>query len=168
MREFTSRLIRQTDIVMKNIDYSLAAATDEVMEKELNGYVMWKHFYHMLNSLDRIFAHSEVYRFPDFHEDKLNLLDHKSGKTLSRAILINYFKAIREKIGAYMDGMDDSKLLEEVMCQEMRITRFDLIIAQFRHVTWHLGYIHSCIKAETGSLPAYIGVNKDLYPGGKL
>jgi hypothetical protein len=60
--------------------------------------------------------------------------------------------------------MDDTRLLEEVICQEMRISRFDLIIAQFRHITWHLGYIQGCIRMETGKLPVYVGVNKDFYP----
>lgn len=164
MKIFTEKLKKQTGIIMIDIGYTFAEVSEELMQKEVNGFLMWKHFYHMLNSIDRIFAYSEDYRFPDFHEDGLNRLDCASDKTLSKDFLETYFKNIREKITHYLDGTDDSKLLEEVICQEMRISRFDLIVAQFRHITWHLGYIQGCIKIETGKLPVYIGVNKDYYP----
>lgn len=164
MKVFADKLKKQTGIIMLDIGHTFEEVTDELMQKEVNGFLMWKHFYHMLNSIDRVFAYSEGYRFPDFHEEGMNKIDSTSGKTLSKDQLEMYFRNIREKISLYMDNMDDTKLLEEVMCQEMRISRFDLIIAQFRHITWHLGYIQGCIRMETGKLPVYIGVNKDFYP----
>jgi uncharacterized protein with HEPN domain len=164
MKLFTDKLKKQTGIIMLDIGHTFEEVTDELMQKEVNGFLMWKHFYHMLNSIDRIFAYSESYQFPDFHEEGLNRLDCTSDKTLSKDRLEMYFRNIREKITTYLDNMDDARLLEEVICQEMRISRFELIIAQFRHITWHLGYIQGCIRRETGKLPVYIGVNKDFYP----
>lgn len=164
MNKYVQILSKQTEIILKNIEYALAYVSDDLLEKEINGYLLWKHFYHMLNSLDRIFTVPVNYKFPEFHEKGLNSLDVVSGKSLDKNTLVNYFKGIKSGIHTYLDQIDDEKLLEEVILQEMRLTRLDVILAQFRHATWHLGYLHSCLKVETGDMPKYIGVNPEYYP----
>lgn len=164
MKVYVKILQKQMEIVLKNIDYTLSYVDKAYWNKSVNGYTIWKQIYHTLNSIDRIFTFPENYKYPDFHVENLNSLDISSDIVIEKETLINYFEEIHSGVSLYLEGVDDNKLLEEVICQEMKLTRFDLILAQIRHITWHLGYIQSCIMHETGKLPIYIGVNKEYYP----
>jgi len=35
-----------------------------------------------------------------------------------------------------------------------------VILAQLRHIFFHVGYLHCCIKMEKGETPEYIGLYK--------
>lgn len=164
MDKYAGILGKQTEIVLGNIDFTFSAIEDGLMKKEVNGFPVWRQMYHLLNSIDRIFTVPENYSYRDFHVDGLNSLVKQTEVELDKATLIKYFQGIKEQIRIYLDSLDDEKLLEEVICQEMRLTRFDLMLAQIRHITWHLGYLHACIKVETGSCPPYVGVSKEYYP----
>lgn len=164
MNRYVQILEKQTDIILMNIDFTLSFIGNGLYDKRINGYIISKQLYHMLNSIDRIFIAPDNYSYPDFHIEGLNSLDQQSESILDKQTLCDYFSSIKEKVSSYLKNMNDNKLLEEVVCQEMKLTRFDLILAQMRHITWHLAYLHSCLKVETGNMPNYIGVNKDLYP----
>jgi hypothetical protein len=40
----------------------------------------------------------------------------------------------------------------------MDLTRIELILAQFRHIFYHIGYLHCCLKIEKGRMPEYVGL----------
>ena len=42
----------------------------------------------------------------------------------------------------------------------MNLTKLELILAQLRHIFYHIGYLHCCIKMEKGESPEYIGLYK--------
>ncbi|NLD48568.1 MAG: hypothetical protein GX660_15500 [Clostridiaceae bacterium] len=164
MRDFVQKLEKQTMIIFKDIDITLAFINEDYWDKRVGGYIIWKQLYHMLNSIDRIYTLPTIYEYPSFHVDGLNSLDQESKIKLNKETLSSYFLVIKDNVTAYLKNMDDTYLLEEVICQEMKLSRFDLILAQIRHMSWHLGYIHSCIKQETCMLPEYIGINSEHYP----
>jgi len=147
--------------VLSSIENLFSYIPENLYNKKINGYLIWKQLYHLLNSLERNFIDPNNYEYPDFHEDKLNSLDYKSEKKLNKKTLYNYFISIKEKILNYLDDLDDKKLLEIIKFREMELTRLDFILSQFTHVMWHSGYLYSCMKIETNELPEYPGLYKN-------
>jgi hypothetical protein len=162
MKNYCEIIKRRFIPVLTNIENLFSFIPENKFDKEINGYLIWKQLYHMLNSLERNFIDPNNYQYPEFHEDKLNSLDHKSDVDLNKKILYNYFQSVKEKILNYLNRLDDDKLLEEIKFKEMCLTRLDFILSQYNHVMWHLGYLYSCMKAETGQLPEYLGMYKNF------
>jgi len=161
MRNYLDIINQRFENVLKNIENLFLYIPDNLYNKKSGGYPVWRQLYHMLNSLERNFIDPVNYKFPDFHEDRLNSLDSDSGKVLDKDLLKNYFKNIKKKISEYIKELNDEKLLETVKFKDMELTRFDFILSQFIHVMWHAGFLCSCMKAETGSCPEYKGLYKN-------
>ena len=147
--------------VLLNIENIFTLFPENIYNKKINGYFIWKQIYHMLNSLERNFIDPIKYKYPDFHEEKLNSLDFNSKKKLDKKTLENYYKNIKEKILNHLNSLDDDRLLEVINFNNMRITKLDFILSQFIHVMWHIGYLHCCIKSEINKTPEYIGLYKN-------
>ena len=79
---------------------------------------------------------------------------------LSKKELINYYTEVKHKIMSYLNLLNDVILIEKVLLNEKYYTRLELILAQLRHVFYHVGYLHCCIKIEYGNTPEYIGLYK--------
>ena len=72
------------------------------------------------------------------------------------------FQNIKIKIQDYINKLDDKILEEIIIFNGMNITKLELILAQLRHIFYHIGYLHCCIKIEKGETPEYIGLYKVL------
>lgn len=149
---------RRTIQIFNNIDILFSFIPENLYNKKINGYLIWKQLYHMLNSIERNFIDPNNYQYPEFHEDKLNSLDYKSGKELNKKILYTYYLNIKEKLLFYLNELTDKKLLDIIIFRDMKLTRLDFILSQYIHVMWHLGYLFSCMKIETGEMPEYAGL----------
>jgi hypothetical protein len=77
LKRHTENSFKSIEIVFNEIDESL-------FNEEVNGFPIWQQFYHMINSMDRIFTDPENYQYPSFHKDNLNNLDNKSKDNLSK------------------------------------------------------------------------------------
>ena len=75
--------------------------------------------------------------------------------------MYNYFINIKEKILDYLNNLDDTKILESINFKNIEITKLDLILSQYIHVMWHIGYLYSCINSECNKPPEYIGLYKN-------
>lgn len=102
----------------------------------------------MLHSLDMWFINLYNYSEPSFHNYKLNDLDVKPDKELSRTVLNNYYNSIKSKITAYTKSLTDDDLLSKP--RDCQYDKFTLILAQFRHLHTHMGMIMGFIIDDTG------------------
>lgn len=158
IRYLTDRALWETENLMKCIP-------DELWEKRYDGIPMWKYFYHTLYSMDRWYINpcDDAYTDPEFHTDALADLNvvPAEGERLSRKQLEHYFEQICEKIQNYISTLEDSELSEYPINCDM--SRFRLILGQFRHWHRHMGVIYGFIIEDTGKWP-YVLNMRSPYP----
>lgn len=137
---------------------------DELWYKRYDAIPMWKYLYHMLYSMDRWFINpcDSTYQPPDFHSDtmaNLNIIPEE--EYLNRSQTEEYFYHIKKKIEDYIRKLDDTELSETPEGCEM--TRFRLILGQFRHWHRHMGIIYGFIITDTGKWPYVLNMDGE-YP----
>lgn len=133
---------------------------DELWDKRYDGLPMWKYLYHTLYSMDRWYINpcDTAYRDPEFHTATLADLNVvPQAERLSRTQLETYFDAIREKINAYTETLTDDRLTENP--EGCTMSRFRLILGQFRHWHRHMGLIYGFIVEDTGKWPYVLNMN---------
>lgn len=147
IRYLTDRALWETENLMKCIP-------DELWNKRYDGIPMWKYLYHTLYSMDRwyINPNDPSYRNPEFHTDDLADLNVvPKDQSIKRNELESYFYRIKEKIQNYVTKLDDASLTENpVNCE---ISRFRLILGQFRHWHRHMGIIYGFIIEDAEKWP---------------
>ena len=147
IRYLTNRALWETENLMKCIP-------DELWDKRYDGIPMWKYLYHTLYSMDRwyINPNDPTYRNPEFHMDSLADLNVvPKDEFIVRNELENYFYRIQDKIHSYIAQLDDDSLAENPVNCEM--SRFRLILGQFRHWHRHMGIIYGFIIEDAGKWP---------------
>ena len=103
------------------------------------------------------------YQEPDIHIDSLNNLDVKTERFISRTEINDYYRAVKFKIAAYTNFLNDGMLNERpVDCSH---SKFELIIAQFRHLHTHMGMVMGFIIEATGQWPTVLGLEKPIPEG---
>jgi hypothetical protein len=126
------------------------------MDKIIFDAPLWKHIYHMLHSLDQWFINPYIYDNPDFHESGMNTFELELDGRLSKENLITYFHNTEEKIYFFLNNLDDSSLNEiPINCS---FTRLTLILSQYRHVMYHVGFITSILHYTEAKWPKYLGL----------
>ena len=94
----------------------------------------------------------DSYHNPAFHTDTLaNLNVVPEYERLDREQLENYFYKIKSKIERYINELKDEELSEPPAGCDM--SRFRLILGQFRHWHRHMGVIYGFIIQDTGKWP---------------
>ncbi len=121
---------------------------------------LWKHVYHMLHSLDQWYINPRVYKQPAFHTEGLNDLDSESAAPLSRKAIEDYFETVKKKITEYDDSLTDDLLLQKP--ERCEWSRFELILAQHRHLHSHLGMIMGFLIDDTGRWPKVLGLERPI------
>ncbi|MDO5520711.1 MAG: hypothetical protein Q4G58_09510, partial [bacterium] len=157
IRFLTKRALWETENLMKCIP-------DELWEKRYDGIPMWKYVYHMLYSMDRWYINpcDPAYQDPEFHMDTLADLNVvPKEEKVTRDQLESYFDHIKEKIERYIESLKDEELTE--MPENCEMTRFRLILGQFRHWHRHMGVVYGFIIEDTGKWP-YVLNMKGNYP----
>lgn len=147
IRHLTQRALWETENLMKCIPA-------ELWDKRYDEIPMWKYLYHMLYSMDRwyITPYDASYQSPPFHTETmadLNVVPQE--ERLERGQLEDYFDRIREKIQAYLQELSDDMLTETP--ENCNISRFCLILGQFRHWHRHMGVIYGFLIQDTGKWP---------------
>lgn len=151
--------VRRTLWEVRNVN---ACVPDTLWQKPYGGMPLWKHIYHTLHSLDQwlINPRDPDFREPDFHEPGLNSLDVESGRTLSRAELDAYSRAVVRKAEEYLDALTDGMLLgRPVGCG---FSRLSLLLEQLRHLSTHMGMLMGFLVAEGVGWPTVIGLEKSI------
>lgn len=155
---FTEIIEEQTKRALWEVKNVIDCVPDELWNKEYCEMPCWKHIYHMLHSLDLWYINprDSSYQEPDIHEKDLNNLDVISSKVLSRENINQYFHHINNKIQLYVSELRDEQLMEYPL--DCEYCRFNLILAQFRHLHSHMGMIMGFIIDDTGLWPRVLGL----------
>jgi len=149
-------LKRHTNNSFESIEILFNTFNENDFEKSVNGFYIWQQFYHMINSMDRIFIDPKYYEWPKFHEENKNNLEYYFEKTFTKEYLYNYFQEVISKINDYLNNINENELLDKSNHKTIEMTKIDHILAQFRHMAFHLGYLHSCTKVMFGNTPEHI------------
>lgn len=153
IRFLTNRAIWETENLMKCIP-------DELWDKRYDGIPMWKYLYHTLYSMDRWYMNpcDPTYHNPKFHMENLADLNViPKDEYLERNLLENYFVQIKDKIQGYIEKLDDNDLSGKP--EDCDISRFRLILGQFRHWHRHMGIIYGFIVADVGKWPYVLNMD---------
>lgn len=157
IRYLTERALWETENLIKCIP-------DELWNKRYDEIPMWKYLYHTLYSMDRwyINPNDPNYRDPYFHTETLADLNVvPQNESLTREVLEGYFYHIKKKIEEYITDLKDEMLIERPECCDM--TRFRLIVGQFRHWHRHMGLIYGFVVNDSHKWPYVLNMSAQ-YP----
>lgn len=157
IRYLTERALWETENLIRCIP-------DTLWDKRYDGLPMWKYVYHTLYSMDRWYINpcDPDYQNPAFHTpDLADLNVIPVEESVSREQILSYYAAIREKIRVYISDLQDEALTE--MPQGCDLSRFRLILGQFRHWHRHMGLIYGFLVEDTGKWP-YVLNMQGKYP----
>lgn len=157
IRYLTERALWETENLMKCIP-------DELWMKRYDGIPMWKYLYHTLYSMDRwyINPNDSSYQNPQFHTETLADLNViPKDEVIEREKMETYFYRIRDKIQKYIAALEDVDLSKQP--EDCSMSRFRLILGQFRHWHRHMGIIYGFIIEDTGKWPYVLNMNRE-YP----
>ena len=130
------------------------------------GAPAWRYVYHTIHSADKWYIDPFVFEEPSFHEDEMDDPDRGCKTVLSDEQLLEYLYKVREKIFAYLDGLDDDLLYD---CPEKcPWSRLQLILKQFRHFSLHVGMLNGQTIERTGRFPKTVGPDGEFDASGKL
>ncbi len=118
------------------------------------GAPAWRYVYHTIHSADKWFFHPFVFDEPPFHEDGMDNPDNPCTVVLSDMDLLEYLKKVKQKTFDYFDTLTDKELYE---CPEgCEFTRMDLVLIQFRHMSFHTGMLNGQTIERSGKFPIYV------------
>jgi len=150
----------QTRQIFQNIEILLGEIPANEFDTTKGGFKTWKHFYHLIHSLDKNFIDPDNYIEPEFHKKNLNIIYLDDENKLTKDEIEKYYENVKNKIQEYLNELEDKALENKIAFNGMELTKLELILAQLRHVFYHVGYLHCCIKIEKGETPEYIGLYK--------
>ena len=153
----------QSGILFDNIKFTIDKINEDWYANNTFRWRPWKQLYHMLHSIDQWFINPYVYKHPDFHTPGMNSLkDSPEDKKISKQELYTYFVSVRKKMISYLDTLTLESLTKKP--EKCPFTRLDLILGQFRHSMYHLGFLHSCLSSDNKELPEYKGLGPPINP----
>ena len=95
-----------------------------------------------------------VYEEPPFHEEGLDDPEKPASAVLTDEQLLDYLAQIEQKTYAYLDSLTDEMLCE---CPEScGHTRMELVLRQFRHLSFHTGMLNGQTAVATGKFPMWV------------
>lgn len=119
------------------------------------GAAAWRYAYHAIHSADEWFFNPNEYEEPPFHKEGMDNPDNPCDVVLSDSQLLEYLNDVRLKTRAYIDRLTDDMLYEKPC--GCKFTRFELVLLQFRHISFHTGMINGQTIERTGRFPVYVG-----------
>lgn len=73
---------------------------------------------------------------------------------LSDEQLLNYLNSVEKKTFDYLDTLTDEMLYEKP--EKCQYTRMELVLRQFRHISFHTGMLNGQTAATTGEFPMWV------------
>ena len=118
------------------------------------GAPCWRWVYHALHSADKWFINPNVYEEPSFHEDGMDNPDNPTNVVLTDAQLLEYLDQIEKKTLDYLNFLTDDMLYEKP--ENCNYTRMELILRQYRHISFHTGMLNGQTAVATGKFPMWV------------
>ena len=172
MEEIIRQIQGQQEVNFINVkEQILKADLETVFDAENNS----RYIFHYLHSLDRFFINPCDYVYEGERlfgiPENLSVIDSKregyeadTSIVIPRDKLLEYFEYVRNKVNAYFETLTADELLQKP--QGCEYTRLELILAQFRHLMWHVGLssaITFAAKREWNSFTGLSSLNKKLF-----
>jgi hypothetical protein len=163
MNKLIPILLAQTDLMLQNVAVTLGSIREEQLSTEGSwGWPLGEQIFHLLHSLDQWFINPFAFTEPSLAMKGGGIPDAQIGGRLSAEELMAYFTAIRNKIFQYFSDLREERLPERP--EGCPFTRLELILGQSRHLMYHIGLIHGCLRSATGKSPEYIGLSGPIPP----
>lgn len=118
------------------------------------GAPCWRWAYHALHSADKWFINPFDYVEPSFHAEGLDNPDNPSDVILSDEELLAYLDSIEKKTLDYLDTLTDQMLYEKP--EGCKYTRLELVLRQYRHLSFHTGMLNGQTALATGKFPMWV------------
>lgn len=131
------------------------------LNKKLYNQPLWKHIYHAMFWFDYWCCTPENFVGADFHCDNLHSLDLETDVIVTQDDLLNYFEIIKAKTSNYLESLTEY-MLNEVVDNCDNKSRFECILGQFRHASFHLGNVNAMTINDTGKWPYVSAREKDF------
>ena len=161
-KKLSSVIKDQTDRALWEVWNIIDCVPEELWSREYCEMPLYKHIYHMLHSLDLWYINPKAsdYCKPEIHVPDLNNLDVVTDRFISKSKISDYYDAIKDKITAYTNFLDDTMLSERPA--DCPYSKFELILAQFRHLHTHMGMIMGFIIEATEQWPTVLGLERPI------
>ncbi len=118
------------------------------------GAPCWRWAYHAIHSADKWFINPYDYTEPAFHEEGMDNPDNPTTVVLSDQQLLEYLSQVEAKTLAYLDTLTDEMLYEKP--KNCPHTRMELVLRQFRHLSFHTGMLNGQTAVATGEFPVWV------------
>ena len=118
------------------------------------GAPCWRWVYHALHSADKWFINPCQYEEPSFHAEGMDNPDNPTPVVLTDRQLLDYLDAVEKKTMDYLDTLTDEMLYEKP--EGCRYTRLELVLRQFRHISFHTGMLNGQTALATGQFPMWV------------
>ena len=106
--------------------------------------------YYLLLYLSNAYDYEE----PSFHENGMDNPDNPTSVVLSDEQLLSYLDEIEKKTMEYLDSLTDDMLYEKP--EKCIYTRMELILRQYRHISFHTGMLNGQTALATGKFPMWV------------
>jgi hypothetical protein len=154
----TRVIINQTQLLFRNVEVTLDYVEEDRLDKP--GTWAWplrEQIYHMLRSLDQWYINPENYPGPELVWTPAVPPGTRETKPPTKTELTAFFESTKRKINTFLTNLSDESWNEYP--ENSQYTRLDLILGQNRHLMYHLGVIHGCLRTESGGKsPEYMGL----------
>ena len=162
MNDLVKSIAEQMEINFENARVMLLTYDANAL---ICGACAWRYAYHALHSCDRWLFNPSQYTQPDFHIGNMDNPDAPTDVTLDDEVLMNYLASVRAKARAYLASLTDEMLTEKPT--DCEYSRLELILGQFRHLSFHIGMVNGITIGRTGKFPRFRGLENthstDLY-----
>ena len=130
------------------------------------GAPCWRWAYHALHSADKWFINPFDYEEPSFHVKGLDNPDVQCDVVLSDEELLAYLDSIEKKTLEYLDTLTDEMLYEKP--KDCIYTRMELVLRQYRHLSFHTGMLNGQTALATGQFPMWVSETEQFLDDGIL
>lgn len=152
MNTFCSLIKKQAEINFINLETALRTYDRNAL---VCGAPAHRYAYHTIHSADKWFFDPTDFTEPPFHKTGMDNPDAPYGTALTDEELLSYLNAVRKKTADYLDTLTDDMLYEKP--GKCEYTRFELVLLQFRHISFHTGMLNGQTAERTGKFPVYVG-----------
>lgn len=172
MEEIIVQIKAQQEINFINVREQIQMAD---LETVFDGENNSRYIFHYLHSLDRFFINPCDYVYEGEKlfgiPENLSVIDSNregyvadSSIVIEREKLLSYLDYVEEKINLYFETLTAEELLQKP--KGCDYSRLELILAQFRHLMWHVGLssgITFSAKGEWNHFTGLSALNKKLF-----
>ena len=130
------------------------------------GAPCWRWAYHAIHSADKWFINPNVYEEPSFHVEGMDNPDNPCSVVLTDEQLLEYLDSVEKKTLDYLDTLTDDMLYEKP--ENCRFTRMELVLRQFRHISFHTGMLNGQTALATGQFPMWVSETSKYVDDGIL